>query len=177
MAIDAAKQSEFLCASCSGDPFQHTVTYQFQFPTIPKDSSTLQLAPLPASRVCETSSFAFKLMWATARFWGYAEKNICEGIVLPTMNIPDKNWFTEEQMKHNIGEANEPYKSMFWICAETGSRGEELCAVKVEGSNLDQRVLKIRRSVWKGELQTTKSKKGLRTFAISSQLCEHLNPT
>jgi integrase len=120
---------------------------------------------------------AFKLMWATARFWGYAEKNICEGIVLPTMNIPDKKWFTEEQMKHSIGEANEPYKSMFWICAETGSRGEELCALKVESSNLDQRVLKIRRSVWKGELQTTKSKKGLRTFAISSQLCEHLNPT
>ena len=120
---------------------------------------------------------SFKLMWATARFWGYAEKNIWEGIVLPTMNIPDKKWFTEEQMKHIIGEANKPYKSMFWICAETGSRGEELCALNVEGSNLDQRVLKIRRSVWKGELQTTKSKKGLRTFAISSQLCKHLNPT
>src|SRR5450432_2450601 len=30
MAIDAAKKSEFLCASCSGDTFEHTVTYQFQ---------------------------------------------------------------------------------------------------------------------------------------------------
>ncbi|HYL12066.1 MAG TPA: site-specific integrase [Terriglobales bacterium] len=69
---------------------------------------------------------------------------------------------------------NESYKSMFWICAETGSRGGELCALKLEDLNLDQRVLKIRRSVWKGELQTTKSKKGVRTFAISSQLCEHL---
>ena len=116
----------------------------------------------------------FKLMWATARAWGYAEKNICEGIVLPTMNVPDKKWFTEEQMKQIISEANEPYKSMFWICAETGSRGGELCALKVEDLNLDQRMLKIRRSVWKGELQTTKSKKGVRTFAISTQLCEHL---
>ena len=117
---------------------------------------------------------AFKLMWATARAWGYAEKNICEGIVLPTMNVPDKKWFTEEQMKQIISEANEPYKSMFWICAETGSRGGELCALKVEDLNLDQRMLKIRRSVWKGALQTTKSKKGVRTFAISTQLCEHL---
>lgn len=32
----------------------------------------------------------FKLMWATAKAWGYAEKNVCEGIVLPTMNLPDK---------------------------------------------------------------------------------------
>jgi hypothetical protein len=69
----------------------------------------------------------FKLMWVTARAWGYAEKDICEGIVLPTMNVPDKKWFTEEQMKQIISEASEPYKSMFWICAETGSRGGELC--------------------------------------------------
>jgi integrase len=77
-------------------------------------------------------------------------------------------------MKQVISEANEPYKSMFWICAETGSRGGELCALKVEDFNFDQRVLKIRRSVWKGKLQTTKSKKGIRPFAISMQLCEHL---
>jgi integrase len=117
---------------------------------------------------------AFKLMWATARAWGYAEKNICDGIVLPTMNIPDKKWFTVEQMSQIISEASEPYKSMFWICPETGSRGGELCALKVEDLNLDQRMLKIRRSVWKGGLQTTKSKKGVRMFAISTQLCEHL---
>jgi TonB family protein len=51
MAIDAAKQSEFLCASCSGDTFQHTVTYQFQFPAIPKDACTLPQPALPASKV------------------------------------------------------------------------------------------------------------------------------
>lgn len=117
----------------------------------------------------------FKLMWATAKAWGYAEKDICEGIVLPTMNVPEKKWFTQGQMKQIICEANEPYKSMFWICAETGIRGGELCALKVEDLNLDHRVLTVRRSVWKGELQTTKSKKGVRTFAISSQLREHLN--
>jgi len=31
MAIDAAKQSEFECTSCSGDAFEHIVTYQFRF--------------------------------------------------------------------------------------------------------------------------------------------------
>jgi TonB family protein len=55
MATDAAKQSEFLCASCSGDTFQHTVTYQFQFPAIPKDACTLQPTPVPASRVDSAS--------------------------------------------------------------------------------------------------------------------------
>ena len=56
---------------------------------------------------------AFNLMWATARAWGYADKSICEGIVLPSMNVPDKKWFTDEQMKQIISKASEPYKSMF----------------------------------------------------------------
>jgi TonB family protein len=52
MAIEAAKKSEFVCASCSGDTFGHTVTYQFQFPPIPKDACTQQPPPpLPASAV------------------------------------------------------------------------------------------------------------------------------
>lgn len=56
MAIEAAKKSEFACASCSGDTFEHTVTYQFQFPPIPKDACTLQPpTPLPASAVDSVS--------------------------------------------------------------------------------------------------------------------------
>jgi TonB family protein len=54
MAIEAAKKSEFACTSCAGDTFEHTVTYQFQFPPIPKDTCTLQ-PPLPASTVDSVS--------------------------------------------------------------------------------------------------------------------------
>jgi TonB family protein len=54
-AIAAAKKSEFACGSCSGDAFEHTVTYQFQFPPIPKDACTPQPPPLPASTVDSVS--------------------------------------------------------------------------------------------------------------------------
>jgi TonB family protein len=54
MAIDAAKKSEFLCASCSGDTFEYTVTYQFQVPPIPKDACTAR-PELPASKVDSAS--------------------------------------------------------------------------------------------------------------------------
>ena len=50
MAIDAAKQSEFECTSCSGDAFEHIVTYQFRFPAIPRNACTLN-PPIPASNV------------------------------------------------------------------------------------------------------------------------------
>ena len=116
----------------------------------------------------------FKLMWMTAKAWGYTDKNICGGIVLPTMNVPEKKWFNPEQMKRIIEAAEEPYKTMFWIAAETGMRGGELLALKVVDLALDRQAIAINRSVWKGELQTTKSKKGVRGFAISAALSEHL---
>ena len=46
----------------------------------------------------------FKLMWATAKAWGYTEKNICDGIVLPKMTRPDRPWFTEEEMRKIISK-------------------------------------------------------------------------
>lgn len=53
-AVDAAKRSEFACSSCSGDTFEHSVIYQFQFPPIPKNVCALN-PPLPASKVDSVS--------------------------------------------------------------------------------------------------------------------------
>ncbi len=116
----------------------------------------------------------FKLMWATAKAWGYTEKNICEGIVLPKMTRPVRPWFTEEEMRRIISEAEEPYKTMFWICAETGIRGGELCGLQVEDFRQDVRLLSIKRAAWKGTLQDPKTENAFRRFAVSTQLADHL---
>ena len=116
----------------------------------------------------------FKLLWATAKAWGYTEKNICEGIVLPRMTRPERPWFTVSEMKQIIVAAEEPYKTMFWICAETGIRGGELCGIKVEDLNIGASLLSIRRAAWKGTLQSPKTENAIRRFAVSPQLAGHL---
>lgn len=40
--------------------------------------------------------------------------------------------------------------------------------------DLNNHAIAVRRSVWKGKPQTTKTKKGVRRFAISAELSEHL---
>jgi TonB family protein len=56
MAIEAAKRSQFSCASCTSDTFEHTVTYQFDFPPIPANACTLQPPPpIPPSKVDSVS--------------------------------------------------------------------------------------------------------------------------
>jgi integrase len=94
--------------------------------------------------------------------------------VLPTMNEPVIRWFSPSQMKQIIVEASEPYKTMFWVDAECGIRGGELCALQVEDLDLKEHNIAIKRSVWKEKLQTTKTKKGIRKFSISPELSERL---
>ena len=56
MAIEAARLSQFSCASCENDTFEHTVTYQFDFPPIPNNACTLQPPPpIPPSKVDSVS--------------------------------------------------------------------------------------------------------------------------
>ena len=73
-----------------------------------------------------------------------------------------------------IGAASEPYRTFYMILAETGIRGGEICALCVEDLDLESAVVHVRQSVWRGKLQTVKSRKGNRRFPISPELVDHL---
>jgi len=60
------------------------------------------------------------------------------------------------------------------ILAETGIRGGEICGLRIEDLDLEGAVVHVRQSVWRGQLQTVKSRRGNRRFAISVELTEHL---
>ena len=70
--------------------------------------------------------------------------------------------------------ANEPYKTCYWILAETGLRAGEIGALPATNLLLDQGATRIAQSVWHGKIQTVKSKKGNRICEISPLLVEHL---
>lgn len=81
------------------------------------------------------------------------------------MNEPDVKSFTPEQMKQIIVAAQEPYKTMFWVVAECGIRGGELCALQVPDLDLTQTTIVVRRSVFKGKSQNHQNQEG------HSQVC------
>ena len=58
--------------------------------------------------------------------------------------------------------------------AETGIRGGEICALPVADLDLENALIHVRQSVWRGKIQTVKSRNGNRRFAISPQLVEHI---
>ena len=115
-----------------------------------------------------------RIMWAQAHAWGYTQQDPFFGVVLPARGLLNERFLSLDQMKRVIEEGEEPYKTYYWILAETGLRAGEIGALPVRNLLLDQGAIRITQSVWHGKIQTVKSLKGNRLCEISPQLVEHL---
>lgn len=113
-----------------------------------------------------------RILFNTAFDWGYVKHKPTSSIRLPAMNEPHRPFFTMEQSKSIIAAAADPYRLMFWLTAETGIRGGELCGLKV--SDVKDGVLSIRRSSWRCQLQSPKTKAAHRQIKLSQQLSQRI---
>ena len=117
-----------------------------------------------------------RMVWKTARAWGYVTHNPFEKglLILPRRGLTRKVTLTSEQARAVIRLAVEPYRSLFWIIAETGIRGGEVCGLFTEDVDLAQQFIHVKRSAWRAQLQTPKTGNAVRSFPISPALSEHL---
>jgi integrase len=95
-------------------------------------------------------------------------------LVLPTWNREEQPSFTVAQVKQIIDAANEPYKTVFWLVAETGIRRAEICGLNVGDVDLNEQAITVQRSRWKSKLKQPKNGKK-RFFALSPQLTQDRN--
>jgi integrase len=115
-----------------------------------------------------------RIVWDSAKSWGYVSHDPFDGLRLPKRGLISKPRFTAQQGRAIIRMASEPYKTMFWIVAETGMRGGEICGLGVSDADLDRCIIKVWRSAWGGSLQTPKTSTAIRHFPISPNLAEHI---
>lgn len=69
------------------------------------------------------------MMWVHAKADGYTQIEPFDGLVLPEPELIDEPFLTLDEMKLVIDTASEPYKTYFWILAETGIRCGEACGL------------------------------------------------
>ena len=86
----------------------------------------------------------------------------------------DPEVFTLEELQSILKEAREPYRTLYWLAAETGMRAGELCGLRWEDVHFESGVVSVRQSAYLGVIQAPKSKAAYRTFAISTELTSHL---
>jgi integrase len=136
--------------------------------------SVTKWAPKIAPKTVRNILATMRIIWKTARAWGYVTHNPFEGLMLPRRGFTRKATLTSEQARAVIRLAVEPYRSLFWIIAETGIRGGEVCGLFTEDVDTAHQFIHVRRSAWRAQLQTPKTGNAVRSFPISPALSEHL---
>jgi integrase len=111
-------------------------------------------------------------MLARARKWGY----LCEKVVIGELALPkeevkkEARFFSPDQVKKIIAAADDPFQTMFSTVAMTGIRAGELLGLKVEDIDFAGRMIWIRRSVIRGQVQTVKSKASRKPLPMPASL-------
>lgn len=137
---------------------------------IQKFASTAPTSPKTVRNLIST----MRIMWNTARAWKLVEGDPFEDLRLPVRQKPQPRFFTADEMRRIIEAAQEPYKTFFWLAAETGMRAGELCALRWEDVDVEKGIVQVRCSAWRGRIGSPKTETGQRTFAISSRLSQCL---
>jgi len=117
-------------------------------------------------------------IWNTAALWGKVKHNPFprKGIKLPPVDPTEREPFTVEETQRIIRAANEPYRTLYWLIAETGIRIGEATALQVEDIDFTAGVLRVRKNMNRHrQFGTPKSRKGKRNPALSPELLTHLH--
>lgn len=115
----------------------------------------------------------FKLMWKSAKTWGYVQHNPFDGLKLPKKKKAKVYTFSPEQMMAIINEATGRDRLIFEIFAFGGPRPGEQAGLRPE--DLKGRVIHVYQAVYKGKIKDSlKSENAEREFTIPEWLAEKI---
>jgi integrase len=87
---------------------------------------------------------------------------------LPTNPDVEQRWFTQDELGKIVGEVHGQFKTLFYLAGMSGLRAGELFGLHVEDLDVNRGVICVRRSVWRGQEVSPKTRKGYREVWIDS---------
>jgi len=95
-------------------------------------------------------------------------------LVLPEIPEREQRFFTEDEMRQIVNSETGQWHALFATMAGTGLRCGEVFGLHVEDLDLASNCIFVRRSVWRGQEVTVKTKSGNRTVNIEPALTKIL---
>ncbi|MFZ0858348.1 MAG: tyrosine-type recombinase/integrase [Candidatus Acidiferrales bacterium] len=113
---------------------------------------------------------------STAAAWGYVAQPIeRRKLALPSrIEKAQRRFFTADEINRIVAAASEPLATICLTAALTGMREGELFGLKVSDLDFERRTINVRRSVWRGKIQSTKSESSVRVLHIPDVLAKRL---
>lgn len=95
-------------------------------------------------------------------------------LVLPEIFQNEQRFFTEDEMRKIIAATTGQWRALFATMAGTGLRCGEVFGLHVEDLDMANCLIHVRRSVWRGQEVSVKTKSGNRTVDVEPALAEIL---
>lgn len=102
------------------------------------------------------------------KVWMSWELNLCKP------SHPKQPYYTDEQLKRIIEAAPGQYRTLFALLTGTGVRIGEAAGLHVEDVDLENRLIYVRRGIWKGREITPKTENAVREIDIDATLTQML---
>jgi integrase len=115
------------------------------------------------------------IMMATAVDWQYLLRNPVAGVKLPAGKaVKRATVLTLDQLALVIANLREPYRTMAVIASVTGMRESEVLALKWDDFDTEAQTVRVRRSLYRGELNDPKTEESERVIPYGGMVQEAL---
>lgn len=115
-----------------------------------------------------------KTMFRHAYKWGYIKINPCEHLERPKTIKPEIDILEPTEISLMLDNSSDLYRMAFLTAILTGVRAGELWALQWGDLDWNSMKLYIRRSVWRNQFQTPKSKSAIRKIDLPDTLIPEL---
>lgn len=132
-----------------------------------------RLRSVSAKTVCN-EIVVIKEMFKHALRWGYLKLNPAEYLERPRITKPEIELLAPNEVEKLLGKASNHYRVAFLTDFLTGMRAGELWGLQWGDIDWNSRRIHVRRSLWKGQFQTPKSKCSNRRIDIPDMLIHEL---
>ena len=137
--------------------------------------ATNRLKSVSGKTVCN-EIVVMKEMFKHAYRWGYLKHNPAEYVERPRIKKSEIGILSPNEIETLLNNSNERYRVAFLTGFMTGMRAGELWGLQWKDIDWNSNQIHVRRSLWKGQFQTPKSKCSIRKIKntinyISVNLC------
>jgi integrase len=115
-----------------------------------------------------------KLILKQGRAWGNVRENVWESAKKIGKSETEVRAYTDAEVESILDRSTGAKRLFYWLAVETGMRSGELCGLRICDVDPFKKLVSVRQAVWRGKVQTPKTKNAIRSIPIPVEIVDAL---
>jgi integrase len=115
-----------------------------------------------------------KLILKRGKAWGNVRENVWESAKKIGKSETEVRAYADAEVESILSRSTGVKRLFYWLAVETGMRAGELRGLRVIDVDPFKRLVRVRQAVWRGKVQTPKTKNAIRDIPIPIEIVDAL---